>query len=57
MLVVGLVLIWRGIWYALDWIDKLFFDGGHIVSTILGIIIGVLILYIPDHDLKELRKL
>jgi len=57
MLVVGLVLIWRGVWYVLDAIDKTFFDGGHIVSTVGGIVIGLLILYIPDHDLKELRKL
>ncbi len=57
LLVIGLVLIWRGVWYVLDWIDKLFFDGGHIFSTIAGIVVGLLILYIPDHDLKELRKL
>ena len=55
--VIGLVLIWRGIWYILDEIDKLFFGDSHIITTVIGIIIGVAILYLPDQDLKELRKL
>lgn len=55
--VIGLVLIWRGIWYFLDGIDKLLFDGGHIFSAIGGIILGLIILYIPDKDLKEIEKL
>ncbi|MDD4290141.1 MAG: hypothetical protein PHH83_02585 [Patescibacteria group bacterium] len=55
--VIGLVLVWRGIWYLLDGIDKIFFDGSHGWSTIVGIIIGILILYLPDKDLKEIEKL
>ena len=55
--VIGLVLVWRGLWYILDEIDKLFFGGSHIITTIIGIVVGLLILYIPDQDLKELRKL
>lgn len=54
---VGLVLIWRGIWYMLDGVDVLFFGGSHTWTAILGIVIGLAILYIPDHDLKELEKL
>lgn len=57
LVVIGLVLIWRGIWYILDKIDKLFFGGSHVITTIIGIIIGIAILYLPDQDLKELRKL
>ena len=56
-IVVGLVLIWRGVWYVLDEIDILFFGESHIVTTIGGIILGFLILYLPDHDLKEISKL
>lgn len=54
---VGLVLIWRGIWYVLDALDFMFLNGNHLWSGIVGIIVGVLILYIPDKDLKELEKL
>lgn len=56
-IVLGLVLIWRGIWYILDEIDILFFGSSHIITTVSGIILGFLILYIPDHDLKEISKL
>jgi membrane associated rhomboid family serine protease len=55
--VIGLVLIWRGIWYVLDGIDQWIFGGSHIWTAIFGIIIGLLILYIPDKDLKEIEKL
>ncbi len=55
--VLGVVLIWRGIWYVLDALDIVFFGGNHLPLAILGIVLGVLILYIPDHDLKELGKL
>lgn len=54
---VGLVLVWRGIWYALDEIDVLFFGGGHFWTAFGGVIVGLLILYIPDGDLKEIEKL
>ena len=55
--VIGLVLIWRGIWYVLDGVDALFFDKNHMLTALGGIIIGLLILYIPDKDLKEIEKL
>ncbi|HLD25712.1 MAG TPA: hypothetical protein VJC05_01555 [Candidatus Andersenbacteria bacterium] len=55
--VLGLVLIWRGIWYILDAIDKAFFGGSHIITAIGGVIGGLLVLYLPDRNLSELRKL
>jgi hypothetical protein len=55
--VVGLVLIWRGIWYVLDGLDYYFFDGSHVYTAVLGILVGLLILYLPDRDLKEIEKL
>ncbi len=55
--VFGVVLIWRGMWYTLDWVDSVFFGGTHWISVAGGIILGFLILYLPDRDLSELRKL
>lgn len=56
-IVVGVVLVWRGIWYVLDGIDKFIFGGNHIVLALAGIAIGLLILYLPDRDLKEFKEL
>lgn len=56
-IILGIVLIWRGIWYVLDYIDNIFFNGGHIGTATFGIIFGILLLYLPDKDLKELQKL
>ncbi len=56
-IVLGLVLVWRGIWDFLNEIDKVFFDGVNIWTALIGGIVGLLILYLPDHDLKEIEKL
>ncbi len=56
-IVLGLVLMWRGIWYVLDGIDYWLFGGSHIYTGIAGVIVGLLVLYIPDKDLKEISKL
>jgi hypothetical protein len=55
--VVGIVLIWRGVWYLLDWVDKTFFAGNYVFTSIAGIIIGLLILYLPDKSLKEIERI
>ncbi|MCR4337029.1 MAG: hypothetical protein NUV91_04400 [Candidatus Omnitrophica bacterium] len=55
--VVGIVLIWRGIWYIFDALDSWLFGGSHIVTAIGGIVAGFLLLYLPDKDLKEIEKL
>jgi len=55
--VIGLVLIWRGIWYVLDGLDILAFGGSHILTALGGIVVGLIILYLPDNDLKEIEKL
>ena len=56
-IVLALVLIWRGIWYTLDAFDSLFLDNIHIYSALAGIVIGIILLYLPDKDLKEIEKL
>ncbi len=53
----AIVLIWRGVWEIIDYIDLIFFGGGHIPLAIGSIILGFLLLYLPDHDLKEIQKL
>ena len=55
--VLAMVLIWRGVWHALDVIDLQFFGKEHMPTAIAGIVIGLLLLYAPDHDLKEIEKL
>ncbi len=55
--VIGLVLIWRGVWYVLDYIDVVIFNGSHILLAVAGIILGLLLLYLPDKDLREIGKL
>ncbi|OGG45355.1 hypothetical protein A2673_04125 [Candidatus Kaiserbacteria bacterium RIFCSPHIGHO2_01_FULL_50_13] len=56
-IVIGLVLIWRGVWYTLDIVDVAFFGGSHTWTAIGGIMLGLAILFLPDHDLKEIQKL
>jgi len=56
--IVGIVLIWRGVWHVLDAIDiAIIGDETHLITAIGGIIVGFLVLYIPDRDLKEIEKL
>jgi hypothetical protein len=57
MTVVGVVFIWRGVWYLLDIVDSRFFGGDHLFTAIGGIVGGLLILYLPDKDLSEIEKL
>lgn len=57
LIVLALVLIWRGIWYTIDFLDLTFASNNHIYSALGGIILGLLILYLPDKDLKEIEKL
>ena len=53
----AIIMIWRGIWYILDMADVFIFGGSHFWTAVLGIAIGIIILYIPDHNLDELGKL
>jgi hypothetical protein len=55
--VFGIVLVWRGIWYLLDELDYALFAGTHTISALLGIILGILVLYLPERNLRALEKL
>jgi hypothetical protein len=56
-IIVGIVLIWRGVWVVLDQIDLWLFGANHLSTAILGIIAGFVLLYLPDRDLKEISRL
>ncbi|OGY88908.1 MAG: hypothetical protein A2677_02735 [Candidatus Komeilibacteria bacterium RIFCSPHIGHO2_01_FULL_52_14] len=55
--VLGIVLIWRGIWYVLDALDTFVFGGTHEWTAIAGVVAGVLLLYLPDRNLKAIERL
>ena len=55
--VLGLVFIWRSLWYLLDWFDFHFLGGNHLWSAIGGVIVGFLLLYLPDKDLRNIERL
>ncbi len=55
--ILGIVLVWRGVWYILDWLDLIFWNGNHTWTALVGVVVGLLILYIPDKDLKEIMTL
>ncbi len=54
---VGLILVWRGVWVALDIVDKWLFGGNHIVTAIIGIVVGLAFIYFPEKNLKTLERL
>ncbi|MFC1732885.1 hypothetical protein ACFL6I_21495 [candidate division KSB1 bacterium] len=53
MLMIGIavILIWRGVWNLLD---EYLLPDHFLLSNIVGIVVGLLILYLPDKDIKEL---
>lgn len=54
---VGLIMIWRGVWYGLDAIDTYLLGGTHWETAVFGVALGLLILYLPHRDLKALERL
>jgi hypothetical protein len=53
MMIIGAILIWRGVWILLDLFDNRFFGGVHIWSAMGGIAIGAGIVYLADRDLED----
>ncbi len=51
LIAIAVILIWRGVWNLLD---EYLLPDNFIASNVLGIAIGLLILYLPDRDIKEL---
>jgi len=42
---------------SFDAIDISWFGGSHAMTAIGGIVLGLVLLYLPDGDLKEIQKL
>lgn len=53
LIIVGIVLMWRGIWYILDRFDAAVFGGSHLLTAILGIAIGTALIYLLDWELED----
>ncbi len=53
MLMIGIavILIWRGVWNLLD---EYLLPDNFLLSNLIGIFVGLLMLYLPDKDIKEL---
>lgn len=51
IIVLGVIFIWRGMWNIMD---KFFLPDNFLFSNIFGIIIGLILIYLPDSDLDEL---
>lgn len=51
MVAIAVVMVWRGVW---NFLDHYLFPDNFILSNVLSIAIGLLILYLPDQNLKEL---
>lgn len=56
-IVIGLVLVWRGIWHGLDVLEAMIGIDHTLLAALIGLVVGIILLYAPDHDLKELQKL
>lgn len=51
IVVVGVVLVWRSIWHLAD---RFLFPDNPLLSEVLGVVIGLFLLYLPDGDLSHL---
>lgn len=49
--IVGIVLVWRGLWNLMD---QYIFPDKPLLSNIVTILVGLFLLYLPDQDIKEL---
>ncbi len=54
LVIVGAVLIWRGIWVLLDLLDEKFFAGSHVLSSLVGIAVGIIFIFYADRDLEDI---
>lgn len=55
--VIGVVLIWRGVWLILDRIDHALFGRDTLGLAVLGVVVGFVLLYLHDHKIDELGHL
>lgn len=51
LVAVGMILVWRGVW---DLVDMYVFLENPLLSALISLFVGLVILYLPDQDIKEL---
>ena len=51
MIAIAVIMVWRGIWNLLD---HYLFPDNFILSNVISIVVGIIVLYLPDRTLKEL---
>ena len=51
IIVIGVVLVWRGFWLLAD---RFLFPHNSLLSEIVSIALGLFLLYLPDKDLSHL---
>ncbi|MBT5016580.1 hypothetical protein HN748_01905 [Candidatus Peregrinibacteria bacterium] len=51
IMVLGVIMVWRGIWHLLD---TYLFPENELISSLICILVGLLLIYLPDKNLKQL---
>lgn len=57
IVMLGVILVWRGMWLMLDTLDRIIFGGSHFITGLIGTLLGFTILYYLDDELEGLSKL
>lgn len=52
LMVAGVVMVWRGVWHLLD---VYLLPDSPFWSSVVSVIVGVFVLYLPDRNLTELE--
>ncbi len=53
IIVLGIIMLWRGVWGLLD---EYLFPGNPTLSHLLSILLGVLVLYLDDFSMDNLKR-
>jgi hypothetical protein len=53
-IILGVILVWRGVWYILDGLDYFLLGGNHFWAAFVGLLFGLGLLYWHDKDLDEI---
>lgn len=50
LLIIAVIMIWRGIW---NFLDSYFLPDNYVLSNILTIVIGLIIIFVNDYELED----
>ncbi len=51
IIVIGIIMVWRGVWHLLD---TYLYPENELLSSLICIFVGLLLIYLPDKNLKQL---